>query len=564
MPGESVPTGADDEPERRPARMTGEMDDNVQAKPWPFYLDQDVGMAGGDGPHEEKGEDLEQANPWPYHGPPSGDDAPSATIYSPPPPKAPQRKASSSSLVGGVAVLVLGGGGDHPGEPTLRLSPEQRGEDDAARPGEREQSSYPAALRVSRPDSDSTASPPPGIRPYCPPADTDNMSAGGRSSHPSGAPPPKSPDQSAAVTYKPYRPPSTSSVSGTTRPQSPSVMGAAPHHFYTPLSPTIQMKSPSTQNLAVVVPGAETQSPGQNPSIRPHSPPPPPSKDSPVLSIQSPASTPVNMTSPPQSPPSAIWAQAQAPLAQASPTIPATASVPPCHTPSPQIPPSPASLYNIQQATYAPSPLLSAQARPQVPHANTDPSQPAYASVSPHLAPGWPGSHPRPGQSSPPLPSPHPPQPIYETQMGQPKPPLPGGKPPPPLPPRRPNVLHGGFGGGLSNVGNFPPPPKTHYNPLHPPRPVGGGTSSASLFSASSARKWFDKTSQVLESKLESVLQGPSGPAYRPAYMTVPPPQGYPPGQQTRGMSPAGYGRDPGPWGPGSTQLPPQPGWRGS
>lgn len=86
--------------------------------------------------------------------------------------------------------------------------------------------------------------------------------------------------------------------------------------------------------------------------------------------------------------------------------------------------------------------------------------------------------------------------------------------------------------------------------------------SSTSLFSSGSAKKWFDKTSQVLENTLESVLQGPQGPSHRPAYAQgPPPPQGaYPNGPQTRGLPPPGYGYAPGQWGPGPGQPP--PGWR--
>ncbi|EFY93022.1 hypothetical protein MAC_00805 [Metarhizium acridum CQMa 102] len=572
MPGESAPVrGVSDEPERRPARTT-EVDENVQANPWPFYLDQEVRTAGGGAPKEEdaKEGEVEQANPWPYHGPASGDDAPSATIY----PQAqqqqgPQKKESLHGLGGGADEAALQESLKHPGQ--------------AASP-------YPAPLRVSRPSSAPTASPPPGIKPYSAPPGRDVVSAVGLGVPLSGAPP-KSPIQglqSPGVPYRPYRPPSTSSASGATVAQSPSVMGMAPHHFYTPLSSDSEPMSPAKQRPDVV-PDMEDKVPGQGPSTKPYSPPPPPppppaKDDSPAASTESPAQdaayAPATNTSRPQSPSPVTMAHAQAPLAQPSPSVPGMTPVSAHHTASPGMPPSPASSYDIQQSTYAPSPSLSPlprQTRPQVAHASTDSSHTGHTPASPPPAylypgPGGPDSQPTPqGQQhppySPPPPSPYPPQPKYAASTGQQNPPLPGGKPPPPLPPRRPNVSCGGFGGGPSNAANFPPPPKTHYNPMrppYPPRPLGSGMSSTSLFSASSARKWLDKTSQVLESKLESVLQGPQGPAYRPAYMSGPPPQAYSNGPRTRGMPPAGYNSyGPGPWGPGPAPPPPPPGWRG-
>lgn len=601
MPAESAPARVvREEPGRRPARAT-EVDGNAQANPWPFYLDQEVGTAGGGAPREEdaKEGEVEQANPWPYHGPASGDDAPSATVY----PRVRQQQGPRRTE-------SLHGSGSGSDDAALQESLKHPGQ--TASP-------YPAPLRVSRPSSMSTASPPPGIKPYCPPPGRDDVSAVGLGGPSSGAPP-KPPIQgphSPGVPYRPYRPPSISSASGATTAQSPSVMGTAPHHFYTPFSSDAEPMSPPKQRPDAV-PDTEDKAPGQSPSIKPCSPPPPPpppKDDSPAASTHSLAQdavpTPETTTSQPQSPPPVAMAHAQAPLAQPSPSV---TPVSLHHTASPGMPPSPASSYDIQQSTYVPSPSLSPlqhQPRPQAAHARTDSWHTGYTPVSPPPAypcPGpegpdsWPTtpqgqqqqqrppysppppSYPYPGQGgrpdsqptpqsqqhppySPPPPSPYPPQPIYAAYTGQQNPPLPGGKPPPPLPPRRPNVSYGGFGGGPSNAANFPPPPKTHYNPVpppYPPRPLGSGTSSTSLFSASSARKWLDKTSQVLESKLESVLQGPQGPPYRPAYAPGPPPQAYSHAPQTRGVPPGGYGYGPGPWGPGGpAPRPPPPGWRG-
>lgn len=550
MPGESAPVRAE---EKKPARVA-DVGENVQANPWPFYLDQEVKL-GADASAEgkDKKEEAEQANPWPYHGPASGDDAPSATVY----PQV-QQSEKSTTLSGGVAAMNLDG------KPAQNEASPQLGKThDDSKMGEQTLSAaYPAPLRVSRPNSISMTSPP-TIKPYSPPPEREDIPAGGLGTSLTGVPP-KSPiqgPQSPGVPYRPYRPPE-SSPKQTTISQSPS---AAAPPFYTPFNPDSHSNSrpgsPLKQGSFDVVQNTENGTTNaQSPSIRPFSPPqvsPAPSTASLAQNIApAPTQTPV------QSPPPVNMA-AQAPLVQPSPTPPVMTPVSPMppyrYTPSPHIP-SPASPYIIQQPTYAPSPSpQSPYARPQVQHANTDPSQPVY---TPSIYPG-PGVGTRPDSQPPqypsylpPPPSPYPSQPTYASPQS---PPLPSGKPPPPLPPRRPNAQYGGFGGGPANATSFPPPPKTHYSPMPmPPRPQGGGgMSSTSLFSSSSAKKWLDKTSQVLESKLESVLQGPQGPAHRPAY-TGPPPQAYPAGPP--GGMPPGYGYAPGPWGQGSGQPP--PGWR--
>ncbi|KAK7420643.1 hypothetical protein QQX98_002638 [Neonectria punicea] len=95
----------------------------------------------------------------------------------------------------------------------------------------------------------------------------------------------------------------------------------------------------------------------------------------------------------------------------------------------------------------------------------------------------------------------------------------------PPLPPRpmHPNEqAHGTYGPAPGSFGspagynpaNYPPPPKTYYNP--PPPALPARPSTGKLFTSANAKKWFDKTNQVLESKLAPMLQGPIDSRYRP------------------------------------------------
>lgn len=185
------------------------------------------------------------------------------------------------------------------------------------------------------------------------------------------------------------------------------------------------------------------------------------------------------------------------------------------------------------------------------------PTQPTYASQSQPSSPlppqsfstpyGQPPSQPPPSLGKPPI-QPPPGQPLspqapssaQDDCLPPPGPPpshtqyaytpLPGQtyhvlQPPPPLPPR-PSTAHAYPSVGLStnpvNSMAYPPPPKTHYvaqppavaGPSHPPssqRPAGG-----KLFGSTVAKKWLDKTSQVLENKVEEILQSHPDPRFRP------------------------------------------------
>lgn len=64
------------------------------------------------------------------------------------------------------------------------------------------------------------------------------------------------------------------------------------------------------------------------------------------------------------------------------------------------------------------------------------------------------------------------------------------------------------------NPANFPPPPKTHYTSPPPPLPSRPG--SGKIFTSANAKKWFDKTNHVLESRLAPILQGSVDPKHKP------------------------------------------------
>ncbi|KAI9163330.1 hypothetical protein HJFPF1_04936 [Paramyrothecium foliicola] len=171
--------------------------------------------------------------------------------------------------------------------------------------------------------------------------------------------------------------------------------------------------------------------------------------------------------------------------------------------------------------------------RPQIHHVSTDPLSPTYlhpqsppppyiydvhrTNSQPVPAAHVPPIYPPPQSPlSPTAYSPIPQSPYYahsphdspQSQYPQ-QQYLPNGQLPP-LPPRpvsaHPMTVTTGFGPGIPSTASFPPPPKTQYvpPPQIPPRP---SMSTMKLFSGSSAKKWLDKTNQVLESKLVPMLQ---------------------------------------------------------
>ncbi|QPH18513.1 hypothetical protein C2857_003575 [Epichloe festucae Fl1] len=516
----AAPSRTKDEPDRRMAR-TAEVGDRVQA------------------------------NPWPYHGPGFGDDenGPSATVL----------PTVQHQGPGGLSANGLDGDGDEDGD----------GDGD----GDGEMASLRldavAGAAAAARDTKTTTTPAP-IKPYCPPPERhDVLSAGGLRSPPTSA----GPKSVAQVAYRPYRPPSVPSPAGNpgTRPgtQSPSSLGAAPHHHhhhhhsYRPFDADSQPGSPAPDEAT------GQQEHAASPALVPVSEP-------------APNTTTTSSSCPPPSSSSTQHAHVPTTMAQASAGGTTTLSptpIRPTHPPqmeaSPWPPwPSPASSDTAHPPTWTPSPHSPPQPNypgPQAQYANSSAAYYPFPNESrpdsqPETNPAG-HQHQCPPYSRPPLASPHPTQPVYATNNTPPNPPFSPGKPPPPLPPRRPQAQHhGGFGGGPVDAAAYPRPPKTHHNPMppaHPPRPGPSSLTSGSLFSASSAKKWFDKTSQVLESKLEAVLQGPSGPAYRPAYATNAPPRHHPGGSQRRGVPPPPQGSygcapGPGPWGQG-----PPPGWRG-
>ncbi|KAH7316511.1 hypothetical protein B0I35DRAFT_479345 [Stachybotrys elegans] len=261
----------------------------------------------------------------------------------------------------------------------------------------------------------------------------------------------------------------------------------------------------------------------------------------------SPVSSPSPLPSPYQQPPPLRY-QAQSP-----PTVASHANL---HSP----PPPPSTGYVSPQRTSSHS-SASGYPSPHLPPRPTENSappqhhyqaqQPAQMSYPPPPPPPYP---PMPNSSYAP---PQPQRPQYPTHppYGQPQPApgqYPTGYQAPPLPPR-PFTAHNsqaplpsGFSSAVPNTVHFPPPPKTHYVPP-PAQPGVGRTSSGKLFSSSSAKKWLDRTGQVLESGLAPMLQGREGWTQQGQGVQSPPPghQFVPPmSPQVRGAPPAqGSGR---------------------
>lgn len=209
------------------------------------------------------------------------------------------------------------------------------------------------------------------------------------------------------------------------------------------------------------------------------------------------------------------------PAAQEPRGAPAPASFPPHRSPQLAVPQPPG-----PEARAAPHPFSHGPLPPE----------PLYSPNAPY--PGrWPLPPHRPAAGPY-----HPAQPTYAASDGH-APHRPAARPPP-LPPRSAPGPYAspltGFGSHPRNAVPYSPPPRTLYTPPLPaarPRAAFGG---------SSARRWLDKTNQMLETKLDEVLQGPT---HRPAYR----PGAGPPGSSRGGPPAPGHGRRPGgSWGGGS------------
>ncbi|KAG6014039.1 hypothetical protein E4U54_005918 [Claviceps lovelessii] len=372
--------------------------------------------------------------------------------------------------------------------------------------------------------------------------------------------------------YKPYRPPAGHGMCA--RPVSPEDAGAAPHNFYQPLRPGPDGQSPSSS------PGPSSSTPRPAPRSAP-SPAVPGSTQGAHLLASAHQPAAVTATSPE---PDHLQHPVQPAAAQALLSAPASSSSP-CRTHhGPTSAPSSSS-----SSSSLPSP------QPASPQPQYDPGPRASPGCGPPCSPPPAYSFPDPGlpdsqpavcqhQSLPP----YSPSRISSAQLAcatdsssssnvknnnngstsdsinatvPPEISCPQDASPPPLPPRRPHASpYGGFGAGPANAASYPPPPKINYipqaPPAHPPRPLLGSSTLTHagnlLFSASSAKKWLDKTSHVLESRLDAVLLGPASasasapapaPTSRPAHRSPPPGPG-------AGQAPRGQGLYPGWKGP--------------
>ncbi|KAG5970581.1 hypothetical protein E4U55_001576 [Claviceps digitariae] len=336
-------------------------------------------------------------------------------------------------------------------------------------------------------------------------------------------PPSRPPAPAAQVnpSYRPYRPPGGHMHAACGRTVSPANAGAAPHHFYEPL----RLVSGSA------IPGG--------------SPPPPPPP--PRAEAADGAAGPGNAAEGPSTMDTMITTTASA-LASGGVNIHGAAS-----SASPLLPVVPNTPQDAHVSAAAPVLPCPSPSSPQPEHESGSrtaldcgPPPPSPPPSSPPPAYSFPDVRPEPTVCqhphlppySPPLVSSAcPAQPVYATTSSSSSnngknnnnnnnihttPPNPSS--PPPLPPRRPRPPYDGFGAGPANPASYPPPPKTNYNPhappALPPRPALGSSTlpnpAGLLLSTSSAKKWLDKTSHVLESTFEAVVQGPAARGYSP------------------------------------------------
>ncbi|KOS22554.1 hypothetical protein ESCO_002372 [Escovopsis weberi] len=255
-----------------------------------------------------------------------------------------------------------------------------------------------------------------------------------------------------------------------------------PAGYYAPTPPAQPYETPHMHPMPTPSPQPLVQGPAQ---------PPPPQQQQHLMQYQP---GPVPGQSPP---PAYLYYNSMAPGAQ-----PLSAAAPP-----------PAQYYYPPQPQPQPQPGWPPQPYPY-------PAQPAFAATRDDFVPALP-------------PRPHP----VTVFAGQPAPSWTGGHGPP-----------GGMYAAPPPMAYAPQPyehgPPQPPRPLAPPNPSSSSSSplppssspSKKLFSTATARRWLDKTSALLENKLDSVLQGSTGqwPPPQPVYQYMPPaqappgPQGYP------------------------------------
>ena len=544
---------------------TYDPDRPVQANPWPFYLEEAVSQPAKD---EAVGEGHVQADPWPYHGgpPQEEEEAPRATVHL----RREQKRLEGQGFESGARPAQISTsdgdyGADHVQHNGVLSTPHPRSDleetsnrlasipiSDPSSPGAADDSSFFAApLHVPRP----RPSPTPSLRSYKPysPPDTDS---GALSPTNTSTPPPLSPHSRPGTTlaYRPYRPPSvhsehSQSAEGPPYPISddghsidrPS-RSATPLKRYDPpssappsaslpppldhgmASPPLSPDASSTHRLgfaaehsrpASTSPSVHSQSHAserlQSPPISPSFPVHPGHSVSSPSQSSNPSTSPppLNGTPPRQPQPYAYIPSSNAAISDlSSHNSQSPSSGPRSNRPetneSPPIPPRP-----VQHSSTVPT--YAHQIGPQS-YVHT-PSQP-------YDAPFRPGSQPPPGQYppySPPGYSVHPPP-----DMGHRRP---DDGPAPPLPPRPAAARNGapppGFTPGMPNAGTFSPPPRPHYYqppPQHHPMPsYQKPPPSGRLFGSSSAKRFLDRTNQVLEETLDHFIAAPA------TYQSAPP-----------------------------------------
>jgi hypothetical protein len=345
---------------------------------------------------------------------------------------------------------------------------------------------------------------------------------------PLGAYPPLSPGSAA---LRPYGSPQSPVLGQTQSPsplsyvhQQPQAAQRPAEHAQNPAAASLNGPlRPTSANAGAGLRPHSQQHVQHQQQLSPSPPPPPPPPPRPQ--IQHVTTDPISPTHlQTQSPPPAYSSGVHRTNSQPTPVAYASNQHLPPQSPAPN------GTHTVP-VTYAPAPHIPYASVPQSPYSPV-PQGPHF--TQPHPQPqgqGQPLPYGTPQPQTRPQPSynpsqPYPPQQQYAAPYHPQYPPQPQyvASYQPPLPPRPTTATASstpvGFGQGVPNVANFPRPPKTQYAP--PSHASQKPSSTMKLFSGSSAKRWLDKTNQVLENALAPVLQTDSrpraGPTQTPIY----------------------------------------------
>ncbi|TFB00676.1 hypothetical protein CCMA1212_007114 [Trichoderma ghanense] len=509
MPGDSAVPKPEREQQqgRRPVQAQDEELGGMQANPWPFYLDRDVGTEAssrrGDAEDEsnvgaredvQKGEVMGKgvdgkaerplANPWAYFGPMS----PSEDVGGR------EAAAAAGQHVGGLGTRIEGAGdvkakSESQDAPAAAPAAHQgtHGEQGAngaspsppvAPTGEPSPSSppapgfYPAPLRLSRKDVPPAAAP--AFKPYAPPTDSVPAVAPLNVKHQRPSPDVAQGEAPTTLPYRPYRPAghgeqdvnqSADAAAASSAPVMPPQPAPAQSHG-PPVTAAVVPQGTSPQVTTWSASGSpnpaqQQPAPTSPDGLAPHHPSYQPSRPPPPAATGPPSPLPVAAPPVPPHPPLSPHPPAAAAAA-------AAAAPPPPHpiqAPTPAAPPHPSV---PAPSPYPHTPHHIASVQPVSPYHHTSPSPspqrpatgyPPSSSPVPGLQPyGLPHSAPNSSLPSPAIvpfqfqpTTQSPPQNLYPVPT--PTPPVASYTPPAPIPSPGPVSYH---------------PPPQHYTPPPP------------------------------------------------------------------------------------------------